>query len=72
MSTLYMVKELILRKEIRNKRILHQINIIENYIRQRGGCELVEEIADDAIYIYSTKRIEYLLRIDMTDININK
>ena len=69
MSTLYMVKELILRKEIESQRVLHQVGVIENYIKQRGGCELVEEIADGGIYIYATKRTEYLLRIDMSEIN---
>ena len=70
MSMLSLIKERIVRKEIVSDKVLHQVQILENYIKKVGGCELVEKIADNAVYVYASSNAEYLLRIDMSEVNI--
>lgn len=70
MSMLSLIKERIVRKEIVSDKVLHQVKILENYIRKVGGCELVEKIADNAVYVYANNSAKYLLMIDMSEVNI--
>lgn len=70
MSMLSLIKERIVRKEIVSDKVLHQVQILENYIKKVGGCELVEEIADNAVYVYANNSAKYLLMIDMSEVNI--
>lgn len=69
MSIINLIKEKIVRKEIVSKKVQHQVKILENYISKVGGCELITEISDNAIFVYSVNRAEYLLRIDMSEAN---
>ena len=70
MSTLNTIKMMIMKGEIVSSRVLHQVNILERYIDNNGGgMELITEISDNAIFFYSNSKAEYLLKIDMSNIN---
>ena len=70
MAILYSIKKMIMKGEIVSAEVLHKVDVLEKYIKKAGGgIELIAEISDDAIFFYSPVRMEYLLKINMADIN---
>lgn len=69
MSTLYELrKEILKRGENVDAKLVHQVKQIERYISNNSG-ELITEIDDNSVMVYSKKRNEYLLRIDTSSLN---